>query len=169
MSTSVINNKTGEVVKTSFSGFRTMFNHGDSKKFCLDLSNEEVDNFELDENNIPKVVGKTNVYKKIQEYKDSCDTYKILERYSSEEDFIADHNPSGGLSGDFTNIPTNMLDAMNNMDEAIAKWNSLPKDFRSLFGDNFSAFAKTSPEDMDVKLNLYAESKQPKKDKEGDE
>lgn len=146
--------------------FRTAYNFGDTKKYSQDLSREIEDLYELDENGEPVKTGETNVYEQIQVSKEECEIYNILKRYDAGDLSVIKDPNEGAVFADFSNMPTNVLDSMANMDKAIANWNSLPKGVRELFGNDVSKFMKASPEDISSALNTYADSIAKKKPEE---
>lgn len=122
-----------------------------------DLSREVEDVFSLNDDGVPVKVGEENVYERIQVSLEETQVYNVLKRYESG-DLAAIGNPNAGMSGDFTNIPSDIIGSTANMDVAIANWSKLPQGLRDLYHNNVSEFMKASPEDINSKVSTYVDS-----------
>lgn len=81
-----------------------------------------------------KKVGETNIYEKIQESKDSTDIQKIIERYQINLDDKAKINEE---ILDYTNYPTDLIEAHAKIVEAENIWNQEGMDIKKEFNNNF--------------------------------
>lgn len=80
-------------------------------------------------------------YDNIQKYKDECDVYKILRRYEDgDPDIISRLSSQGGQFGDFTDLPTDILDIKNKLNSAERLFNSLPLADREKCDNNINVF-----------------------------
>lgn len=80
-------------------------------------------------------------YENIQKYKDDCDIYKILQRYENgDPEAIERLARKGGQYGDFTDLPTDIIDLKNKLNSAEKLFESLPKDERQACDNNVNVF-----------------------------
>lgn len=80
-------------------------------------------------------------YANIQKYKDECDIYKILQRYESgDPDVVRRLAGQGGQYGDFTDLPTNLIDIKNKLKSAEELFNNLPLAERQACENNVNVF-----------------------------
>lgn len=101
--------------------------------------------------------GKTNLYEKIQMYKDECDIEQILLRCTEQNDLslLNQRNP---LYVDFSEFPDNMIDSYNKIKEAKDIFNDLPLETRSEFDNDFNKFlASFGSDDFKKALGLTKE------------
>lgn len=85
-----------------------------------------------------KQVGQTNIYEKIQQYKDECDIYKILERY--EHGDINAINKVAGTYADIRNSPKTLAEAQQIIIDAKNDFENLPKELKKEFNNNANEF-----------------------------
>lgn len=76
-----------------------------------------------------KEIGKTNVYEKIQEAKDSTEIYNIVERYQNGEIGLVQRQ---GAYGDASDLPKNIFEAEAQAAAANQSLNKLPNELRQL-------------------------------------
>lgn len=113
--------------------------------------------------------GKTNVYEKIQKYKESCDIYKILDRYENGEEaaeaikngLIVTPNHKEGFYGDISEMPKTIGEAIEQQEKAAKAFQSLPRELQKILKN------KGRIEEKDLKE--YINNKQPKEETEGNE
>ena len=81
--------------------------------------------------------GTTNIYKKIQQFKDECDIKNILNRCMNGDYSML---RTGGQYGDFSNLPKslNELQAFNK--KAEMNFMKLPKEIRNEFDNDYGTF-----------------------------
>jgi hypothetical protein len=86
-----------------------------------------------------KKVGETNVYEKIQAGKDSATLENLINKYKIK---INDENLTklDETITDLTNIPTNLVEALNTIDEARATYENSPTEIKKVFNNNFTEF-----------------------------
>lgn len=97
--------------------------------------------------------GTTNIYEKIQQFKDECDIKNILNRIANG-DYSMLRN--GGQYGDFSNLPKslNELQAFNK--EAEMNFMKLPKEVRNEFDNDYGTFCyEIEKGTAKSKLNKY--------------
>ena len=91
-------------------------------------------------------VGETDVYAKIQEARDDCDIYKILDRAACG-DITAMHKVQGAPEYayiDTRGLPKNIHEVKKQQDEAINKFQSLPEEIRAAFDNDPAKFVEVS-------------------------
>ena len=93
-------------------------------------------------------VGDTNIYAKIQEGKDDCDVYKILDRFTAG-DVSALHRKAHGIYADLTIMPDNIHEAAARVDKAMDDFMSLPAEVREAFGNDPEKFVSLATEAPD--------------------
>ncbi len=81
-----------------------------------------------------EIVGETNVYARIQSFKDSCDVNYILQRFASGDQSAL--SKVQGIYGDFTTVPTSLSELSQRVIDAENLFNSLDLSVREQF--NFS-------------------------------
>lgn len=80
-------------------------------------------------------------YENIQKYKDDCDIYKILNRYENgDPEVIKRLDTQRGQFGDFTDLPTNIIDIKNKLNSAEKLFESLPLEDRQVCDNNVNVF-----------------------------
>lgn len=80
-------------------------------------------------------------YENMQKFKDDCDVYKILQRYENgDPDVIEKLSAKGGQFGDFSDLPTDIIDIKNKLNSAESLFNSLPLEDREACGNNVNVF-----------------------------
>lgn len=84
--------------------------------------------------------GRDNIYDAIQAEFESADLHHILERYNRGE--ISDLNMRTGIYADLTQIPTNIFQMAQLVDQAHLSFNKLPVDVRSKFDNSPTQFLK---------------------------
>lgn len=106
---------------------------------------EEVMAMRLDEDGNEEfyVEGKTNVYEKIQAYKDEVDMENILKRVSDTGE-IGLLNQRKGSFVDVTTMPKNMIDAANLIKQAEKDFYNMPTETREKFDNNFNKYIATA-------------------------
>lgn len=86
-----------------------------------------------------KCIGKFDLYEKIQSFKDSCDIYKIIEK------FLVSGDPSvliqkQGFYADITEYPTSLADMLDKYEKAKELFKSLDPDVRAKFNNDPDQF-----------------------------
>lgn len=80
-------------------------------------------------------------YENIQKYKDECDVYKVLERYEAGDPVVVNRlNAQGGSFGDFSDLPTDILDIKNKLQSAEKLFNNLTLEEREACDNNVNVF-----------------------------
>lgn len=80
-------------------------------------------------------------YDNIQKYKDECDVYKILSRYESgDPDALSKLSGVGGAFGDFSDLPTDIIDIKNKLRSAELLFEKLPLEERQECDNNVNVF-----------------------------
>lgn len=85
-----------------------------------------------------EIVGETNVYAKIQSFKDSCDVNYILQRFASGDQSAL--SKVQGIYGDFTTVPTSLAELSQRVVDAENLFNNLPLNVREQFNYSPSEF-----------------------------
>lgn len=101
--------------------------------------------------------GKTNLYEKIQMFKDECDIEQILLRCTEQNDLglLNQRNP---LYVDFSEFPDNMIESYNKIKDAEDIFNNLPLETKAKFDNNFNVFlAKFGTKEFMKALGLIKE------------
>lgn len=95
---------------------------------------------QFDTNGHKKLVktGETNVYDKIQSFKDETLIYNILDRFSAGD--INAINKVKGNYGDFTEMPKTLMEAQNKLIQAERTFNELPTEVRAEFNHSYEQF-----------------------------
>lgn len=103
------------------------------------------------------VKGKTNVYEKIQMFKDDCDLEKILQRCTDTGD-ITLLNQRNPLFIDMEDYPENIFEAHRKIKEAENTFNELPLETREKYDFSFDKFlADFGTETWLKNMGLYNE------------
>lgn len=84
------------------------------------------------------IVGETNVYAKIQSYKDSCDVNYILQRFAAGDQSAL--SKVQGIYGDFTTVPTSLAELSQRVVDAENLFYSLDLSVREQFNHSPSEF-----------------------------
>ena len=103
------------------------------------------------------IKGKTNLYEKIQMFKDECDIEQILLRCTEQNDLslLNQRNP---LYVDFSEFPDNMIDSYRKIKDAENIFKELPLEVRNEFNNSFSEFlAKFGTKEFMKALGLVKE------------
>ena len=80
-------------------------------------------------------------YDNIQKFKDDCDVYKILDRYENGDPDVAERlNVQGGSFGDFSDLPTDIIDIKNKLKSAETLFNNLPTNEKQECDNNVNVF-----------------------------
>lgn len=85
-----------------------------------------------------KETGKTDIYERIQESKESTMIYNILEKFLDGDNEII--NKQVSRYGDFTELPTNLAEAQQLIIDAENTFKSLPLDIRKEFNHSPTEF-----------------------------
>lgn len=85
------------------------------------------------------IEGQTNVYEKIQAFKDEVDLENILRRVTDTGD-VTLLNKRQGVYLDITETPKNLIDATNMLNRAEKEFMSLPVEVREKFENNFNKY-----------------------------
>lgn len=91
-------------------------------------------------------VGETDVYAKIQEARDDCDVYKILDRAACG-DIAAMRKVQGAPESayaDIRGIPKNIHEIKKQQNSAMQSFEQLPSEIRAAFGNDPAEFVKAS-------------------------
>jgi len=100
------------------------------------------DKFELriDKNGVKNLekVGKTNLYEKIQAGLEQTLIYNILERFNAGDTAVLEK--AKGQFGDFTQFPTNLAEAQQQVINAEIMFNELPVKVRKEFNESYTQF-----------------------------
>lgn len=84
-------------------------------------------------------VGETDIVAKIQACKDDCDVYKILDRFTGG-DVAALHRTAHSVYADLTQMPRNIHEAVQRVDNAIESFMSMPAEIREAFNNDPEEF-----------------------------
>lgn len=82
--------------------------------------------------------GETNLYLDIQSHAESCDINVIMARYANGETDVLSRIQ--GVYGDFTNVPTNYAEIMNQQIKAKALFMSLAPEVREKYDNSVEVF-----------------------------
>ena len=93
------------------------------------------------EKGITKLIktGTTDIYEKIQQYKDECDIKTILARCQAGD--ISVLNKTKGFYGDFSNLPKSLNELNMFNKSAEQKFMELPAEIREEFDQDYGKFA----------------------------
>lgn len=94
----------------------------------------------IDNNGHKKLVhvGETNIYEKIQSFKEETLIYNVLDRFNAGD--IQAINKVKGMYGDFTEMPTTLMEAQNQLIKAERTFNELPIEVRAEFNHSYEQF-----------------------------
>ena len=81
---------------------------------------------------------KIQTYMEIQSYKDECDINLIMARYRNGETDVL--SKVQGVYGDFTNVPHDFAEVLNNTIKMEQIFNSLAPEVREKFNNSFEQF-----------------------------
>ena len=95
----------------------------------------------------PVVVGKTNIYEKIQASKNDCLVYNILDRFKAGD--VSVLNARQGQYADITKEPKTLVEYQQSYIDAENLFNSLPLEVRRQFDHSVTDFLQTA---LDGKL-----------------
>lgn len=84
-------------------------------------------------------VGETDIVAKIQACKDDCDIYKILDRFTGG-DVAALHRTAHAVYADLSEIPRNIHEAVQRVDNAVDSFMSMPPEIREAFNNDPEEF-----------------------------
>lgn len=101
---------------------------------------EEIETYELDENGIPFVSGKTNVQEQIQSYADECDINNIILSHL-DAGTIDELRANGDNIVDYVGVPTDLNTINAKVKAGKEFYENLPDDKKSLFA-NYEDFMK---------------------------
>lgn len=106
--------------------------------------------------------GKTSVYLEIQSYAESCDLNVIMARYRNGETDVLQQVQ--GVYGDFSNIPANYAEIMNQKIQAENLFASLSADVREKYNNSVEQFmaeigTRSGLEKLGVSFDTPTESK----------
>ena len=87
---------------------------------------------------ILKIVGRENIYEKIQECLEPTKIENIIRRFE-EGDRNALGHPDG-IYADISDIPTNIIEAQKRIQDVRAKFASLPAEIKEKFGNDPTVF-----------------------------
>lgn len=90
-----------------------------------------------------KIEKTVNIYNKIQEYKDEVDLKSILERHAIDLHNSALKDAEAQLI-DLTNLPQNLMEAMNVIDAAKYTFDRQSTEIKAKFDNDFSKFIAAS-------------------------
>lgn len=95
---------------------------------------------EFDTNGHKKLVktSETNVYEKIQSFKDETLIYNILDRFNAGDENAI--NKVKGTYGDITEMPKTLMEAQNQLIQAERTFNELPIEVRAEFNHSYEQF-----------------------------
>lgn len=82
---------------------------------------------------------KTNVYEKIQAFKEECEIENILARCIETGDYSALERAQGSYM-DISEMPNNIFEAHQKIKEAEETFNQLPLEIRSKYDNNFNKY-----------------------------
>lgn len=82
--------------------------------------------------------GVIDVYAQIQSHKDSVDIHYIMERFANGDASVL--SKAQGIYGDFTNVPTSVVELQQRVMDAERLFYTLPVDVREKFEHNPSMF-----------------------------
>lgn len=109
-------------------------------------------------------VGKSNLYNEIQSHKDSCDIYKLLERYQSGD--VSALSKVVGQYMDITDAPKTLAEAYTFVSNAEKFFSKLPLKLRDEYDHDPSKFISDlgSAHCNDLLSEAFGSSESPSKD-----
>lgn len=116
-----------------------------------------------------KIVGRENIYEKIQECLEPTKIENIIRRFEEGDPTALGHE--SGIYTDISDMPTNIIEAQKRIQDVKAKFASLPIDIKEKFGNDPTVFmAEILSGEGLQKLKKEPEPKEPKpKAQEGTE
>ncbi|QCS36151.1 minor capsid protein [Capybara microvirus Cap1_SP_141] len=116
----------------------------------------------MDKNGVVELVptGKVNVYDFIQSFRNECDIHSLIDKYQMTQDpSLLDLKPT--YFGDFTDVPTNIIEVWNKVEEAKEFFNSQDPKIKEAFNyDAYQFLAKAGTEEfMTVVSNALLDKK----------
>lgn len=116
------------------------------------------------------VKGKTNIYEKIQMFKDDCDLEQIIQRVMQTGDasIMMQRQP---LYADFSDMPDNIFEAHQKIEEAKEVFNNLPTEVKEKYGMSFDRYlADFGSEEWMKNMGFFKEeTKEEEKEMKGEE
>ena len=100
-----------------------------------------------------EIVGKTNIYEKIQASKESSLVYNILKRFEMGDVNVL--NARAGQYGDFTEAPKSLAESQQLLIDAENYFNSLPLDVRKEFDHSLGNFLNSVGDGSIVNRHTY--------------
>lgn len=85
-----------------------------------------------------KVVGRENIYEKIQECLEPTKIENIIRRFEEGDTTALGHE--SGIYADISDMPTNIIEAQKRIQDVQAKFASLPIDIKEKFGNDPTVF-----------------------------
>lgn len=118
--------------RTQYDRVRTVTESGDPVHILYSPEYDKEGHMELVE------TGRENIYDYIQSHKDSTDINLILQRFAKGDSSALSRRQ--GMFGDFTQLPKNYADMLNQLNRAEGYFNSLPVEERARFNHSFPEF-----------------------------
>ena len=85
-----------------------------------------------------KIVGRENIYEKIQECLEPTKIENIIRRFKEGDPTALGHE--SGIYADISDMPTNIIEAQKRIQDVQAKFASLPIDIKEKFGNDPTVF-----------------------------
>lgn len=85
-----------------------------------------------------KIVGRENIYEKIQECLEPTKIENIIRRFEEGDPTALGHG--SGIYADISDMPTNIIEAQKRIQDVQAKFASLPIDIKEKFGNDPTVF-----------------------------
>ena len=85
-----------------------------------------------------KIVGRENIYEKIQECLEPTKIENIIRRFEEGDPTALGHE--SGIYADISDMPTNIIEAQKRIQDVQAKFASLPIDIKEKFGNDPTVF-----------------------------
>lgn len=85
-----------------------------------------------------KIVGRENIYEKIQECLEPTKIENIIRRFEEGDQTALGHE--SGIYADISDMPTNIIEAQKRIQDVQAKFASLPIDIKEKFGNDPTVF-----------------------------
>ncbi len=82
--------------------------------------------------------GKTNLYEKIQASKDATLIYNIIDRYNAGDESVL--NKAVGSYGNFTQMPSTLVEAQQKLIDAERTFEQLPITIREKYNNSYTEF-----------------------------
>lgn len=99
-----------------------------------------------------EIVGEVNVYEQIQTYAEENKLENIMARCIAGDTSVL--RPDG-IYGDITNLPTNLIEARQAMQNLENTWNSVPQDIKNKYNNSLDEFiAKSNTEEWQKDMGL---------------